>query len=100
MILARLPTLAHPKGDIANAKSYTLELAGKSAKIQIVLDKPLYYIKGAKVDVVERLAISFGQQFNMDKSGGVGLSCRQDQFGSYAHAMALAEWAIEVLEAA
>ena len=99
MILARMPRHAQPSADLdASAKSYTLEVKGKHTRIQVVLDKPIFYVKGSQRAVVERLATTFGVKFKMDRSGGVGMSCEADACGAYAHAMALAEWSIDDLE--
>ena len=98
VILSRMPKHAQPQKAIGEKKSYTLEAEGKKTRIQVVLDKPLYYVKGANLDVVQRLSKSFGTKFKMDKSGGVGIACRENAYGAFAQAMALAEWKIEDLE--
>jgi hypothetical protein len=98
MILARLPRQAQPVVDIGLAKSYTLDV-GKSAKIQVILSKPLFYVKGADLAKVQELSKAFNVKFTADKSGGVGVACKGDPVGAFAQAMSLAQWKFEDFDA-
>ena len=98
MILARLPKIAQPIGDIGESKSYTLANPLRKAKIQVNLTKPQYYVKGAEKETVENLSLAFGTKFKMDNCGGVGVASRLDPYGSFTHAMAIAEWKLEDLQ--
>jgi hypothetical protein len=98
MILARLPKAAQPQQSLdALGKSYTLKLQGHSTRIQVVLDKPIFYVKGCEPKQVELLSKSFGKKFKTDKFAGVSIPLRLDPFGAFAHAMSFAGWELDAL---
>ena len=99
MILAKLPKAAQPQSPLApTAKSYTLSVPMHSTRIQVILDKPIYYVKGATAEKIEQLSISFGVKFKTDKFCGATVPLRTDPYGAFAHAMGLAGWKFEDLE--
>ena len=72
---------------------------GKSAQIQVILTKPLFYVKGADPEKVKELSKAFNVKFTVDKSGGVGVACKGDPVGAFAQAMSLAQWKFEDFDA-
>ena len=96
LLLARLPKAAQPRTELApTSKSYTLSLAAHTTRIQVILDKPIYYVKGAEADKVAFLCKSFNKKFKVDNQGGVSIPLREDPYGSFAHAMGMAGWTVE-----
>ena len=99
MIMSRLPKAAQPQSPLSStAKSYTLSNPLHETRIQVILDKPIYYVKGASADKIKLLSDSFGVKFKVDKFGGATVPLRTDPYGAFAHAMALAGWKYDDLK--
>ena len=63
----------------------------------MILDKPIYYVKGTDKKRLDLLFESFGVKFKVDKFGGATVPLGSDPYGAFVHAMALAGWKFDEL---
>ena len=99
MLLARLPKAAQPQAELPElAKSYTLVNPMRATRIQVVLSKPIWYVKGATKERIDELGKTFGTKIKIDKFMGASIPLASDPYGSYATAMAVASWTLDDFE--